>query len=251
MLKKLKLNLAEFCTYAKRRMQCTQVLIDGVLVSKVENKIKELKKLSKKIRPTVLSASDVSREIAYIVKVRFSAVNTFLHISDCEGRLEFQTSAGHFFYGKQKAVRRSSVLQKLFDRAMAEFPLVKEKPVALHLCNVNMRFWVVRKLKKKLYVRVVKVFKVYPHNGCRKKKLKRKKFKKKISNEGMAERFMAADCKSVEFSHRRFKSCFLHSKILDSGFSRTPCCPDTRQPRFLYTIKSAVTQKRQWGALCY
>ena len=26
----------------------------------------------------------------------------------------------------------------------------------------------------------------------------------------MAERFKAADCKSVEFSHRRFESCFLH-----------------------------------------
>lgn len=28
-------------------------------------------------------------------------------------------------------------------------------------------------------------------------------------NEEMAERFKAADCKSVEFSHRRFESCFL------------------------------------------
>ena len=27
--------------------------------------------------------------------------------------------------------------------------------------------------------------------------------------EEMAERFKAADCKSVEFSHRRFESCFL------------------------------------------
>ena len=26
----------------------------------------------------------------------------------------------------------------------------------------------------------------------------------------MAEWFKAADCKSVEFSHRRFESCFLH-----------------------------------------
>lgn len=26
----------------------------------------------------------------------------------------------------------------------------------------------------------------------------------------MAERFKAADCKSVELSHRRFKSCFLY-----------------------------------------
>lgn len=28
----------------------------------------------------------------------------------------------------------------------------------------------------------------------------------------MAERFKAADCKSVEVSHRRFKSCSLQSK---------------------------------------
>jgi hypothetical protein len=28
----------------------------------------------------------------------------------------------------------------------------------------------------------------------------------------MAEWFKAADCKSVEFSHRRFESCFLQSK---------------------------------------
>lgn len=38
-----------------------------------------------------------------------------------------------------------------------------------------------------------------------KKKLEGKNLKK----EEMAERFKAADCKSVEFSHRRFESCFL------------------------------------------
>lgn len=33
---------------------------------------------------------------------------------------------------------------------------------------------------------------------------------KNLKKEEMAEWFKAADCKSVEFSRRRFKSCFLH-----------------------------------------
>ena len=39
------------------------------------------------------------------------------------------------------------------------------------------------------------------------KKLEEKKLE--LKNEEMAEGFKAADCKSVEFSHRRFESCFL------------------------------------------
>jgi hypothetical protein len=36
-----------------------------------------------------------------------------------------------------------------------------------------------------------------------------KNSKRRVSQKEMAERFKAADCKSVEISHRRFKSCFL------------------------------------------
>ena len=43
--------------------------------------------------------------------------------------------------------------------------------------------------------------------GVVEKKLEEKNLKLK---EGMAEWFKAADCKSVEFSRRRFESCFLH-----------------------------------------
>lgn len=52
--------------------------------------------------------------------------------------------------------------------------------------------------------------------------VEKKKFKEKNLNEEMAEWFKAADCKSVEMSHRRFESCFLQYKtpffeILRSG----------------------------------
>ena len=46
--------------------------------------------------------------------------------------------------------------------------------------------------------------------GVEEKKYEEKNLKKK---EEMAEWLKAADCKSVEFSHRRFKSCFLHFYI--------------------------------------
>ena len=41
------------------------------------------------------------------------------------------------------------------------------------------------------------IFENFPYNGCRKKKMRRRKFKKRKGE--MAERFKAADCKSVEF----------------------------------------------------
>ena len=43
-----------------------------------------------------------------------------------------------------------------------------------------------------------------------KKKLEEKKLELKKCKEEMAEWSKAADCKSVEFSQRRFESCFLH-----------------------------------------
>ena len=73
----------------------------------------------------------------------------------------------------------------------------------------------VEKVEKKFFITSVKIFNTFPHNGCRHKKVKRKKFKKlfkfkskflnskkkrkKKKIEEMAERFKAADCKSVDF----------------------------------------------------
>ena len=41
-------------------------------------------------------------------------------------------------------------------------------------------------------------------------KLAVKNSKKRVLQKEMAEWFKATDCKSVEISHRRFKSCFLY-----------------------------------------
>lgn len=142
-----------------------------------------------------------------IINISFSKTNTLLHIMDFEGNLKFYYSAGLFKYKGKRKKSRFRIFKDFYNKLISKFKFLRFKPIALHLKNVGKaKFWIIRKLKKKFYIKIVKNFNLYPYNGCRKKKVRRKKFKK----EEMAEWFKAADCKSVEFSHRRFKSYSLH-----------------------------------------
>ena len=53
-------------------------------------------------------------------------------------------------------------------------------PLAIHFKNVDFNmFRFLKKLKKKFFITVVKRFDQYSYNGCRTKKIRRKKFKNK------------------------------------------------------------------------
>lgn len=121
--------------------------------------------------------------VMYIVHFSFSATNTFLHITDTSGNLKFHYSAGLLeFRGKQKKVR-IVVLSSFFHiLRQLRISLLKNKPIALHLNNVgSYRYFIIRKLKKYFFIRIVKNYELYPYNGCRKKKKvrKRQRFKKR------------------------------------------------------------------------
>ena len=118
--------------------------------------------------------------IMYIIDISFSRSNTLLHISDSVGNLKFFRSAGSFSYaGKSK--RSRWIIFKEFYRYLLKLKFLKNKPVALHFKNVgSQKFWIIKKLKKILFIKTVSSFTLYPYNGCRKKKVRRKKFKKKV-----------------------------------------------------------------------
>lgn len=118
-------------------------------------------------------------KVVFVVSIRYTPVNTFLQISDCSGRLMLYYSAGNFFTGKQK-VSRFLVLKKIFNNLFLKFPNLQDKPIALHLVNVFNKSWLIKYIKTKMFIAVVKDFTFYPHNGCRNKKVKRKKYKKKL-----------------------------------------------------------------------
>jgi ribosomal protein S11 len=119
--------------------------------------------------------------IMYIINVSFSKANTTIHVSDIQGNLKLFYSAGSVdLSGKQKRKRRIAI-SKLISLLLKKAIFLGNKPIALHLSNVNYyKNLIVRKLKRNLYIKIIKIFNQTPYNGCRKKKFRRKKYTKKF-----------------------------------------------------------------------
>lgn len=119
--------------------------------------------------------------VMYIINISFLKANTTIHVSDIKGNVKLFYSAGSVgLTGKQKKKRRIAV-SKLIALVIKKASFLKKKPIALHLNNVNFyKSLIVNKLKKTLYIRIIKSFNQSPYNGCRKKKLRRKKYTKKF-----------------------------------------------------------------------
>ena len=119
--------------------------------------------------------------ITYVINVSFSKANTTINVSDIQGNLKLFYSAGSVdLSGKQKRKRRIAV-SKLIALLLKKATFLGSKPIALHLSNVNYyKNLIVRKLKRNLYIKIIKIFNQTPYNGCRKKKLRRKKYTKKF-----------------------------------------------------------------------
>jgi len=118
--------------------------------------------------------------VTYIIDITFSKTNTFIHVMDFSGRLKFFCSAGALKYKGKSKRSRSAVLKDMYKILLTKLKFLKDQPIALHLKNVGFaKFWVVKLLKKKFFIKVVKSFNSYPYNGCRKKKMKRTKFRSK------------------------------------------------------------------------
>ena len=119
--------------------------------------------------------------VAYIISISFLKANTTIHVSDTKGNLKLFYSAGSVeLSGKQKRKRRIAI-SKLISLVLKKANFLGQKPIALHLNNVNFyKNLIIRKLKRNLYIKVVKILNQTPYNGCRKKKLRRKKYTKRF-----------------------------------------------------------------------
>nr|YP_010377413.1 ribosomal protein S11 [Navicula tsukamotoi]QYB23100.1 ribosomal protein S11 [Navicula tsukamotoi] len=114
--------------------------------------------------------------VLYSVFFSFSAINTFLCVTDAFGSLKFSSSAGSLnFKGKSKK-NRFRIL-KLFFKELRKLKVdfLNKNPISLHLNNVGFfRRFIIRSLKKKFSIKIIKNYQSYSYNGCRKKKKFRK-----------------------------------------------------------------------------
>lgn len=118
--------------------------------------------------------------VMYIIDISFSQTNTLMHVMDHSANLKYFCSAGTFNYKGRSKKARFTVFKQFFQVLTKKLTFLEGKPIALHLKNVGSnKSWIIKKLKKKFYIKVIRSFNLFPHNGCRKKKVRRKKFKKR------------------------------------------------------------------------
>jgi ribosomal protein S11 len=121
--------------------------------------------------------------IKFIIYISCTKSNTFIHVMDCLG-------SERYFYSmkstsqKTKSKKSNSdtqVTEKFYKILVAKLKFLQGTPIALHFNSVEFNFqWFLEKIMKKLFVTIVRFYTKYSHNGCRKKKIKRKKIKKII-----------------------------------------------------------------------
>lgn len=113
--------------------------------------------------------------ISYIIEVSYTKTNMFLYLKNPDGKLLVFCSSG-FTLKKKRDKENQKVILDIFFDTLIQKKVVLNKPVALHLMNTGkQRKKIIKKFQKFFYIRVLKIFNLYPHNGCRQRKLKRRK----------------------------------------------------------------------------
>ena len=157
---------------------------DKVYIKNLFYKTETIKKISENnliLKPDDTNNKSDSSTIFYIISVSFSRANTFIHLSNVQGKTLIFFSAGQVnLSGKQKKNRRSAVT-KLITLLNTKTAFLKKRPVAIHLKNVkSYQIYIINKLKKFYWIKIIKSFNQIPYNGCRKSKIRRKKFTRKF-----------------------------------------------------------------------
>jgi len=162
-----------------------QVHLKKQYLKKMQNKasmLHQTKEKSHKAANLVLfrTLARVKRDVfvMYIISISFSKKNTLLHVSDCLGNMKLFYSAGLLQQKGKGKIARSIILRKFYKVLVLQLKFLRKYPIAVHFNNVDSNmFWFLKKLRKKLFIITVKHFSLYSYNGCRKRKIRRKKFK--------------------------------------------------------------------------
>lgn len=122
------------------------------------------------------------RNVVYIIYIIQNRTNLVMHIINSQGKPVFSmNSFAVGFSGKAKQKAQATIVKKFVQVLITSSKLsfLKNKSTALHLKNIGfIKQWLIKKLKFSFYLESVKTFTTVPFNGCRQKKLRRKKVKK-------------------------------------------------------------------------
>jgi ribosomal protein S11 len=119
--------------------------------------------------------------VKFIIYISSTKSNTFVHVMDCLGSERYFYSIKSISQSTKLKKKNSDiqVTEQFYKILVAKLKFLQGTPIALHLNSVEFNFqWFLDKITKKLFITIVRFYTKYSHNGCRKKKIKRKKVKK-------------------------------------------------------------------------
>jgi ribosomal protein S11 len=121
--------------------------------------------------------------VTYILEISFSKKNTLFHLSDYSGNIKFFYSAGFAGLTGKGKTWRAPILRKFYKLLLSKLKFVRKVPLAVYFKNTGSNrnlSWFIRKLKKKFLITIIQSSDNCPYNGCRNKKVRRKKFKSRL-----------------------------------------------------------------------
>ena len=119
--------------------------------------------------------------INYIIGISIYNTKIIIYLSDIKGTIKFFCTAGSLGIKRKQTNKKIAVLIKLMKVMMYKIKYVsKEDLIALHLknCNKQLSTFISVFLAKYYNIELIRVDNNKPHNGCRPRKIKRKKRRK-------------------------------------------------------------------------
>ena len=117
--------------------------------------------------------------LSYVINISLSSTNTVINVNSIKGNPKFFYSAGMFNLQKTQKTRQPKAIITILRALLLKSKVLKTKPVALHFNNLffNHQSYIFKKLKQKIFVKLVTSYLYGSHNGCRMKKKKRIKIR--------------------------------------------------------------------------
>ena len=117
--------------------------------------------------------------ISYVISINVSSTNTLISVNNIKGNPKFFYSAGMFNLQKTQKVRQPKAIITILRAFLTKSKLFKTKPVAVHFKNLffNHQSYIFKKLKQKVFAKLMTGYISRSHNGCRLRKKKRIKIR--------------------------------------------------------------------------
>lgn len=117
--------------------------------------------------------------ISYVLNITLSSTNTFVNVNSIKGIPKNFYSAGMFQLQKNQKIRQPKAMLTILRYLLLKLKIIKIKPMALHFNNFfyNQQSYIFKKLKQKIFTRLITNCNFQSHNGCRLRKKKRIKIR--------------------------------------------------------------------------